>query len=77
MSEVVVFTKPGCQPCKATIRRFTEAGIHPREFPAEQYRELIQALGYMQAPVVLTGVSHWSGYDPDRIDQAINQRRNT
>jgi glutaredoxin-like protein NrdH len=25
------------------------------------------ALGYLQAPVVVTGNDHWSGFRPDRI----------
>ena len=27
------------------------------------------ALGYLQAPVVVAGDSHWSGFRPDRIKE--------
>ncbi len=28
-----------------------------------------KALGYMQAPVVITDEDHWSGFRPDKIDE--------
>lgn len=28
---------------------------------------LVQELGYMQAPVVVAGSDHWSGFRPDKI----------
>ena len=28
----------------------------------------IKELGYMQAPVVIAGDEHWSGFQPDRIN---------
>ena len=77
MSEVVVFTKPGCPPCNATLRRFDDAGVTVIEKSAEEFKWLIVAMGHMQAPVVMTGVNHWHGYRPDLIDEAIEARRNT
>ena len=29
----------------------------------------VKALGYMQAPVVITDEDHWSGFRPDKIDE--------
>lgn len=77
MSEVVIFTKPSCQPCKATLRRFKTAGIHVHELEATDYPELIAALNHKQAPVVLADGNHWAGYRPDLIDAAIETRRYT
>lgn len=77
MTEVVVYTQPNCQPCKATLRRFTEAGVVVKELAAADYANLLKAMGHMQAPVVMTGVNHWHGYRPDLIDEAIEARRNT
>ena len=30
-------------------------------------RDYVMALGYLQAPVVVAGNDHWSGFRPDRI----------
>ena len=30
-------------------------------------RDYVMALGYLQAPVVIAGGEHWSGFRPDRI----------
>lgn len=30
-------------------------------------RERVLGLGYLQAPVVVAGDEHWSGFKPDRI----------
>lgn len=77
MTEVVVYTQPNCQPCKATLRRFREAGIDVKELAAADYRELLTAMGHQSAPVVMDGVSHWHGYRPDLIDKTIEARRNS
>lgn len=77
MTEVVVYTQPNCQPCKATLRRFREAGVVVIENSAADYADLLKAMGHMQAPIVMDGVRHWSGYRPDLIDKTIEARRNT
>lgn len=77
MTEVVVYTQPNCQPCKATLRRFNEAGIEVKDLPAADYTDLLKAMGHSSAPVVMDRVSHWHGYRPDLIDNTINTRRNT
>jgi len=76
MTEVVVYTQPNCQPCKATLRRFNTAGIPIKELPAAEHAGLLKAMGHLAAPVVMTGEKHWSGYRPDLIDETINTRRN-
>ncbi|WP_048472046.1 glutaredoxin domain-containing protein [Mycolicibacterium chlorophenolicum] len=30
-------------------------------------RDYVMGLGYLQAPVVVAGGQHWSGFRPDRI----------
>lgn len=77
MSEVVVYTQPNCQPCKATLRRFREAGVVVIENSAAEYVDLLKAMGHSSAPIVMDGRKHWSGYRPDLIDEAIEARRNT
>jgi glutaredoxin-like protein NrdH len=77
MTEVVVYTRPNCQPCKATLRRFDAAGVTVKELAAADHTDLLKAMGHQSAPVVMTGVNHWHGYRPDLIDEAIEARRNT
>lgn len=77
MTEVVVYTQPNCQPCKATLRRFHEAGVVVKELAAADHAALLKAMGHQSAPVVMDGVRHWSGYRPDLIDKTIEARRNT
>ena len=31
--------------------------------------EKVKALGYLQAPVVITDEDHWAGFRPDKIDE--------
>lgn len=77
MTEVVVYTQPNCQPCKATLRRFREAGVVVIENNAADYVDLLKAMGHQSAPIVMDGVRHWSGYRPDLIDKTIEARRNS
>ena len=38
-------------------------------------RDYVMALGYLQAPVVVAGNDHWSGFRPDRIKALARRRR--
>lgn len=76
MTEVVVYTKPSCPQCAATIRRFDAAGVPVVIKQAVEFVDLLKAMGHLQAPVVMTGVKHWSGFQPGLIDEAIEARRN-
>ena len=33
----------------------------------------VKALGYLQAPVVVTDEDHWSGFRPDKIDELASR----
>jgi glutaredoxin-like protein NrdH len=35
----------------------------------ENALEAVKALGYLQAPVVITDEDHWSGFRPDKINE--------
>ena len=65
-----VYTKPSCVQCNATYRALDSTGIEYdivdlSEDPAAL--ETVKELGYLQAPVVVAGGQHWSGFRPDRI----------
>ncbi|MGF7124140.1 redoxin NrdH [Rhodococcus sp. TAF43] len=67
---ITVYTKPACVQCNATYRALDKAGLEYdivdiSENP--EARDYVMALGYLQAPVVVAGDDHWSGFRPDRI----------
>ncbi len=71
---ITVYSQPSCVQCNATYRRLDAAGL---EYPVIDVSEdaealaKIKALGYLQAPVVITDEDHWSGYRPDKIDEYL------
>jgi len=71
---VTVYTKPNCQPCRATKRWLDNRGIDYSDVdvttsPADL--EAIKALGYEGVPVVIVSGRtpetdlHWHGFHPD------------
>jgi len=67
---VTVYTKPACVQCNATYRALDKKGIVYEKVDISQDPEALErvrALGYMQAPVVITEADHWSGFRPDKI----------
>lgn len=69
---ITVYTKPGCVQCDATKRTLNKSGITYNLVDLtedELAREHVEALGYAQAPVVVTSDDHWSGYRPDKLKE--------
>ncbi|NLZ56790.1 MAG: glutaredoxin-like protein NrdH [Corynebacterium sp.] len=67
---ITVYTKPACVQCVATKKALDRAGLDYELVDIsldEEAREYVLALGYLQAPVVVTGAEHWSGFRPERI----------
>jgi glutaredoxin-like protein NrdH len=72
---VTVYTKPNCQPCRATKRYLRERGIPFEEASIEEPGNLAAAksLGFMEAPVVVFAPDgagseqSWSGFRPDML----------
>ena len=67
---ITVYTKPACVQCNATYKALDKQGL-PYEVvditEVPEARDYVMALGYLQAPVVVAGGDHWSGFRPDRI----------
>ena len=67
---VTVYTLPSCVQCDNTKRVLTKTGV---EFSTvdlsedETAYEMVKALGYQAAPVVIAGDDHWSGFRPDKL----------
>ena len=67
---VTVYTKPACVQCTATYKALDKQGIDYETVDISldaEARNYVMSLGYLQAPVVVVGNDHWSGFRPDRI----------
>lgn len=70
MTAITVYTKPACVQCNATFRALDKAGVNYATVDItvdSDARDYVMGLGYLQAPVVVAGGQHWSGFRPDRI----------
>lgn len=73
---VTVYTKPSCVQCKMTYKALDKTGVTYDVVDITedaQARDYVMALGYLQAPVVVAGGDHWSGFRPDRIKALAGQ----
>lgn len=68
---VVVYSKPGCQPCRMTKKVLESQGVpfEEKDVTADpEALRTVQALGYLGVPVVVASPeNHWQGLDPDRL----------
>ncbi|MFD3594288.1 glutaredoxin domain-containing protein [Nocardia sp. NPDC058640] len=69
-----MYSRPNCQPCKATVKKLDQLGAVYTKIDVTQdpdALELIRGLGYLQAPVIVVRdggeVIHWAGYAPDKL----------
>ncbi|NKW11365.1 glutaredoxin-like protein NrdH [Ochrobactrum tritici] len=70
MSSVILYTKPACPQCSATKRALEKLGVEYSLIDVTKDDDayaLVAGLGYRQAPVVVAGEMHWSGFRPDMI----------
>lgn len=74
MTTLTVYSKPACQPCKATYRWLDQRGIDHDVVDASKDENVTLALkdqGFMESPVVFIekdGVAdNWSGFRPDKL----------
>lgn len=69
---ITVYSKPACVQCTATTRALEAKGISFDLVDLTEdaaAMEMVQGLGYRQAPVVVAGEDHWAGFRPDLIGQ--------
>ena len=67
---ITVYSKPNCFQCSATYRALDKAGLSYSTVDISADAEAlarVKSLGYAQAPVVMVGADHWSGFRPERI----------
>ena len=74
MPDVTLYSKPRCVDCRATYKSLEKKGLREGiDFQVidvtqdEEALAYVVALGYLQAPVVVTADDHWSGFRPDKI----------
>lgn len=76
MTQITVYSKPtGCMACVNTKRKLDSLGV---DYAVEDLTDpanlaTAQELGYKEAPVVVVGNEHWSGYRPDRIQAVVDR----
>jgi glutaredoxin-like protein NrdH len=74
---ITVYTKPACVQCNATYRALDSKGIEYRSVDLSEdpnALDVVKAMGYLQAPVVVTDDDHWSGFRPDKIAALVDGR---
>ena len=67
---ITVYTKPACVQCHATYKALDKQGLDYQVIDIstdDTARDYVMSLGYLQAPVVVAGSEHWSGFRPDRV----------
>lgn len=77
---VTVYTKPACVQCNATYKALDKQGTAYEKVDItadSEARDFVMSLGYLQAPVVVAGEQHWSGFRPDRIKTLTNDAVST
>ena len=67
---ITVYSKPACVQCTATTRALEARGLPYELIDLTEdagAMEMVQGMGYRQAPVVIAGEDHWAGFRPDMI----------
>ncbi len=66
-----VYTKPACVQCDQTKKLLDKNGVEYTTIDISKDQEAfdkIVALGFMSAPVVISGNDSWAGFQPDKIN---------
>lgn len=80
---IYVYTKPGCQRCNATFRRFDNLDCEVIACDIDDNddaRQEAEKLGYTELPIVAVYnnkgdlLESWSGFRPDAIDDLVSRR---
>lgn len=75
-TKITVYTKPACRQCDATKKTMDAAGLEydvvDLTLDADAL-DMVIALGFGAAPVVIAGDAQWAGFQPDRIAALASQ----
>lgn len=80
MSTITVWTKPSCIQCEATKRTLTTANVpfSEKDLTDPSNQEALDAFkqrGLLQAPIVQSPTGTWSGFQPPKLQGAVNAHR--
>jgi len=75
---ITVYGQPGCGPCRGVTRQLDKANV-PYEYidlaqHPDQHKRLIEA-GCRQTPIIETPARRFTGNDPDKLNDAIEESR--
>ena len=74
MNKVTVYSKTACGKCVFTKKWLESKGIPYEEKRTdldEDARNEVIEMGYQELPVVVVGDKHWSGYQPDKLEELV------
>ena len=74
LSQIIVYSQPGCGPCVAVTRHLRKAGVgfEVRDVRQDESAAAeVAALGYQGTPVVVAGDMHTHGYRRDWLDAVV------
>jgi len=66
-----VYTKPACVQCEMTKKYMDKNGIPYTTVDITKDQEafdMVIGMGFQSAPVVISEVGNWSGFQPDKIN---------
>jgi glutaredoxin-like protein NrdH len=66
-----VYTKPSCVQCDMTKRYMDKNGIEYTTVDITQDQaalDMIVGMGFASAPVVISHVGSWAGFQPDKLN---------
>lgn len=72
---VTVYTLPSCVQCESTKKYLTNKNVAFEVVDLSEdsaAMDMVKALGYQAAPVVIAGDDHWSGFRPDQLALLAN-----
>ena len=76
MTKVTVYSKTACGKCVFTKKWLESKGIPYEEKRTdldEDARNEVIEMGYQELPVVVAGDENWSGYQPDKLAELVEQ----
>lgn len=74
---VTVYTLPSCVQCDSTKRYLARNNVEFKTVDLSQddaAMNMVKALGYTAAPVVVAGDQHWSGFRMDLLNMLVERK---
>ena len=73
---ITIYTLPSCVQCDSTKRYLSRNNVEFQTVDLstdERAMNMVKALGYISAPVVVSGDEHWSGFRIDRLNGLVER----